>query len=242
MTLTRRLALLKWANAAGAWVVEDDYDSEFRYGTRAIPCLHGLDVEGRVIYIGSFSKTLFPALRLGFMIVPGDLRDRMLSVRRATDVHPQLLDQAVLADFIAGGHFERHLRRMRTVYRERLEALIAATRRYCGGGLQIRPVTTGLHAVADLSAADALTVSEEAYARGVEVAPMERYCITPSRAANALVLGFAAVRPEGFRNGMERLAAAIDAARRGQQRGIVRRTTTVERSRDRQVGGTVRLR
>jgi GntR family transcriptional regulator/MocR family aminotransferase len=229
MTLTRRLALLKWANAAGAWVVEDDYDSEFRYGTRAIPCLHGLDVEGRVIYIGSFSKTLFPALRLGFMIVPGDLRDRMLSARRATDVHPQLLDQAVLADFIAGGHFERHLRRMRTAYRERLDALVAATTRYCGGGLQIRPVTTGLHAVADLSGADALAVSEEAYARGVEAAPLERYCITPSRAANALVLGFAAVRPEGFRNGMERLAAAIDAARRGQRRGTERRGAPAQR-------------
>jgi GntR family transcriptional regulator/MocR family aminotransferase len=225
MTLARRLALLKWATIAGAWVVEDDYDSEFRYGTRAIPCLHGLDVDGRVIYIGSFSKTLFPALRLGFMIVPSDLRDRILSVRRATDIHPQLLDQAVLADFIAGGHFERHLRRMRTAYRERLEALAAAATRHCGGVLQIRPVTTGLHAVADLSGADAVPVSEEAYARGVEVAPMQRYCVTPSRAANALVLGFAAVRPDGFRNGMERLAAAIDAAGRGQPRGTVRRTS-----------------
>jgi GntR family transcriptional regulator/MocR family aminotransferase len=242
MTLTRRLALLKWANTAGAWVVEDDYDSEFRYGTRAMPCLHGLDVDGRVIYIGSFAKTLFPALRLGFMIVPSDLRDRMLSARRATDVHPQLLDQAVLADFIAGGHFERHLRRMRTAYRERLEALAAAAKRHCGGVLQIRPVTTGLHAVADLTGADAGPVSEEAYARGVEVAPMQRYCVTPSRAANALVLGFAAVRPEGFRSGMERLAAAIDAAKRGQQRGTLRRTFAAERWQDRQLGDTLRLR
>jgi DNA-binding transcriptional MocR family regulator len=90
-------------------------------------------------------------------------------------------------------------------------------------------VTTGLHAVADLSGADALAVSEEAYARGVEAAPLERYCITPSRAANALVLGFAAVRPEGFRNGMERLAAAIDAARRGQRRGTERRGAPAQR-------------
>jgi GntR family transcriptional regulator/MocR family aminotransferase len=241
MTLTRRLALLKWANAAGAWVVEDDYDSEFRYGARAIPCLHGLDVDGRVIYIGSFSKTLFPALRLGFMIVPGDVRERMLSARRVTDVHPPLLDQAVLADFIEGGHFERHLRRMRMAYKERLEALVAAAGRYCGGAIHIRPVTTGLHAVADLSGADALTVSEEAFRRGVEVAPMERYCIVPSRAANALVLGFAAVRPDGFRSGMERLAAAIDAARPG-QRGSEHRTLSSERLRHHQLGGTLRLR
>jgi GntR family transcriptional regulator/MocR family aminotransferase len=198
-------------------------------------------VDGRVIYIGSFAKTLFPALRLGFMIMPSDLRDRMLSARRATDIHPQFLDQAVLADFIAGGHFERHLRRMRTAYRERLEALAAAAERHCGGVLQLRPVTTGLHAVADLSGADAGAVSEEAYARGVEAAPMQRYCITPARAANALVLGFAAVRPDGFRNGMERLAAAIEAARRGQPRGTVRRTSIGGREHDR-LGGTLRLR
>ena len=123
MSLPRRLALLRWARAARAWVIEDDYDSEFRYGARPIPCLHGLDVDGRVIYVGSFSKTLFPALRLGFLIVPPDLRERLVAARAAADQHPPTLDQAVLADFIVGGHFERHLRRMRVVYRERLEAL-----------------------------------------------------------------------------------------------------------------------
>ena len=92
MSLPRRLALLQWASAARAWVVEDDYDSEFRYGARPIPCLHGLDVDGRVIYVGSFSKTLFPALRLGFLILPPDLQDRVVAARRAADQHPPLLD------------------------------------------------------------------------------------------------------------------------------------------------------
>ncbi len=106
MSLPRRLALLEWASAARAWVIEDDYDSEFRYGARPVPCLHGLDVDGRVIYVGSFSKTLFPALRLGFLIVPPDLQDGLVAARAAADQHPPALDQAVLADFIV----ERPLR------------------------------------------------------------------------------------------------------------------------------------
>jgi GntR family transcriptional regulator/MocR family aminotransferase len=215
MSLPRRLALLKWASAARAWVVEDDYDSEFRYGARPIPCLHGLDVDGRVIYVGSFSKTLFPALRLGFVIVPPDLQDRLVAARAAADQHPPVLDQATLADFIVEGHFARHLRRMRAAYRERLEALAAAAERFCAGVLRLRAVRTGLHAVADLDGVDAGRVSREAALRGVEATPLSAYFAGRGSAANGLVLGFAAVRPEGSRSGMERLAAAIEAARGG---------------------------
>ena len=216
MSLARRLALLRWAGAAGAWVVEDDYDSEFRYGARPIPCLHGLDADGRVIYVGSFSKTLFPALRLGFMIVPRDLQDELLAVRRATEVHPPRLDQAVLADFMLGGHYERHLRRVRGAYRQRLEALAQAAERHCGGALRLRPARTGLHAVADLVDADADRVFETAAARGVEVMPLSAYYFGRARALNALVLGFGGVRADSVEDGMKRLAAAIgDAQRRG---------------------------
>ena len=123
MSLARRLALLHWASGARAWVIEDDYDSEFRYGARPVPCLHGLDVDGRVIYVGSFSKTLFPSLRLGFLIVPPDLQEGLVAARAAADQHPPVLDQSILADFLVEGHFARHLRRMRVAYRERLEAL-----------------------------------------------------------------------------------------------------------------------
>jgi len=213
MSLPRRLALLKWASAARAWVIEDDYNSEFRYGSRPIPCLHGLDVDGRVIYVGSFAKTFFPALRLGFLIVPADLHERLLAARRAAELHPQTLDQAVLADFIAGGHFERHLRRMRAAYRERLEALSAAAERHCRGVLRVRETRAGLHAVADIDGVDARRVFEEAAARGVEVMPLSAYYFGRGKPQNALVLGFGAVRPDGMDAGMRKLAAAIEAAR-----------------------------
>ena len=214
MSLPRRLALLRWAHAARAWVIEDDYDSEFRYGTRPIPCLHGLDADGRVIYVGSFSKTLFPALRLGFVIVPSDLRDRFVAARAAADQHPPTIDQAVMAEFLVEGHFARHVRRMRVAYRERLDALRAAAERCCRGVLSVRPVATGLHALADLHGVDAARVSLEAAKRGVEAAPVSAYFAGKEPALNALVLGFAAVPPDAARRGMERLALAIEAARR----------------------------
>jgi GntR family transcriptional regulator/MocR family aminotransferase len=214
MSLPRRLALLKWASAARAWVVEDDYDSEFRYGARPIPCLHGLDVDGRVIYVGSFAKTLFPSLRLGFLIVPPDLHEQMLAARRGTELHPPTLDQAVLADFMAEGHFARHLRRLRAAYSERLEALQDAAARFCGGTLRVRPARTGLHVVAELRGPDAARVFDEAAARGVEVMPLAAYYLGRGKPVNGLVLGFGAVRPERLSGGMERLAAAIEAAER----------------------------
>jgi GntR family transcriptional regulator/MocR family aminotransferase len=213
MSLVRRFALLKWAAAAGAWIVEDDYDSEFRYDTRPFPCLHGLDTDGRVIYVGTFAKSLFPAMRLAFVIVPSDLRDRFLAVHRTTDLHAPLLEQMALADFIGEGHYARHLRRMRTAYRERLEALIDAAGRSCAGALQLREVRTGLHAVADLHGIREERVYEEARERGIEVTPLGMYFLgRPTM--NGLLLGFASTRPEVLRRGMERLAQAIESARR----------------------------
>ena len=178
------------------------------------------------IYVGSFSKTLFPALRLGFLIVPRDLHEAVLMARLATDIGPAGHDQAVLADFIAGGHFERHLRRMRTEYRARLDALADAAARYGRGALRVRPVATGLHAIADLEEADGERVFHEAMARGVEVMPLSAYCFdrrTPS--ANGLALGFGAVSPDLIDAGMTRLVAAIEAARRSvtESRRAIRR-------------------
>ena len=215
MSLPRRLALLSWAGRARAWVVEDDYDSAYRFGARPIPSLQGLDSD-RVIYVGSFSKTLFPSLRLGFVIVPTDLCESISNARRAADSQPPWLDQAVLADFMQGGHYDRYLRRIRSACRERLEALIESATRHCAGGLRLRPVRTGLHAVADLADSDAETVFEEAVARGVEVMPLSAYCFGRATPPNALVLGFGAARPDAIERGMERLAEAIEAARRAQ--------------------------
>jgi hypothetical protein len=159
MTLSRRLSLLTLARELDTWIVEDDYDGEFRYGAQPVPCLHGIDADGRVIYVGSFSKTLFPALRIGYLIVPADLVDAVRAARRATDIHVPTLDQAVVAEFIEAGDYERHLRRMRQEYRGRRDALLAAAQRHCGGGLSVRPVATGVHAVADLCDGAAAAVS-----------------------------------------------------------------------------------
>jgi GntR family transcriptional regulator / MocR family aminotransferase len=213
-SLRRRLALLKWAAHARSWIVEDDYDSEFRYEARPIPCLHGLDADGRVIYIGSFSKSLFPALRLGFLVMPEELVSKLHHVRRAADVHPPLIDQAVLADAIREGHYERHLRRMRSAYRERLEALRYGVDRNCGGVVTIRAVRTGLHAVADVVDVEATDLASACLARGVEMTPLSAYYMRSRRLPNAVVLGFGFSPPDAIQSATEKLAQAIDAVRR----------------------------
>jgi GntR family transcriptional regulator/MocR family aminotransferase len=213
MSLPRRLALLDWATRAGAWVVEDDYDTEFRYGTRPIPCLQGLDGGERVLYVGTFAKSLFPSLRLGFAIVPLALVEPLRAARRAADGQPHHLDQLVLADFIAEGHYERHLRRMRGVYAERLQAVLDSASRYCGDALRLRPIAAGLHLVGEVSEPDE-EVAAAAAARRVEVMPLSAYYLSPAARVNGLVLGFGCVRPQGLREGMEQLAAAIDDVQR----------------------------
>ena len=111
MSATRRLELLEWAQRAGAWIIEDDYDSEYRYDGMPIASLQGLDSNARVIYIGTFSKIMFPSLRLGYIIIPGDLVERFSATRQVLDLCPPHLTQAVMADFIREGHFARHIRR-----------------------------------------------------------------------------------------------------------------------------------
>src|SRR5204863_3642283 len=139
MSLARRLSLLEWARERGAFVIEDDYDSEFRYAGRPLAALQGLDRDGRVIYLGTFSKVLFPSLRLGYLIVPPDLSAAFARARAAADRFACTLTQAVVADFIAEGHFARHIRRMRTLYAARQEALVRAVRRELGGVIDVEP-------------------------------------------------------------------------------------------------------
>src|SRR5262249_16625529 len=119
MSLARRLSLLEWAARAGAWIIEDDYDSEYRYSGRPLPALQGLDKEGRVIYIGTFSKVLFPALRIGYLVAPPDLVTAFTTARGVLSRFTPSVEQAVIADFINEGHFARHIRKMRTLYCER---------------------------------------------------------------------------------------------------------------------------
>jgi GntR family transcriptional regulator/MocR family aminotransferase len=145
MSATRRLQLLDWAQSSGAWIVEDDYDSEYRYGNNPIASLQGLDANARVIYLGTFSKVLFPSLRMGYVVVPTDLVDRFIAVRRAMDITPPSLSQEVLADFIAEGHFARHIRRMRLLYRDRRKALVESIGKELGSLVRIVGSDAGLY-------------------------------------------------------------------------------------------------
>lgn len=142
---TRRFQLLEWARQAGSWIVEDDYDSEYRYDSLPITSLQGLDTNARVIYTGTFSKVLFPSIRLGYIVVPADLVDRFAAVRRAMDICPSHISQAVLASFIREGHFTRHIRRMRRVYEERRRVLIEELERQFGASYTVIGAAAGMH-------------------------------------------------------------------------------------------------
>jgi len=145
MSASRRFQLLEWAEKAGAWIIEDDYDSEYRYDSSPISALQGLDRNSRTIYIGTFSKVLFPSLRLGYIVIPPDLVERFAAVRQAMDLCPSPVNQAVLTDFIRQGHFGRHIRKMREVYRERRRLLVSEIRRQIGSACTIVGGEAGLH-------------------------------------------------------------------------------------------------
>ena len=209
MSAARRLELLRWAAAAGAWVIEDDYDSEFRYDARPLGSLQGMDEEGRVIYVGTFSKTLFPALRLGYLIVPDPLIDAFRAARAAADRPSPVVDQAVLADFLTEGHFARHVRRMRRLYAERQDALIRAIRERLDGRVEAAPAAAGMHLVAWLPRGDDDTsASARAAALGVEAPPLSRYSIRPLD-RGGLMLGWAGYPPAAIRDGVGLLAKAL---------------------------------
>jgi GntR family transcriptional regulator / MocR family aminotransferase len=145
MSASRRFQLLEWAQATGSWIIEDDYDSEFRYESLPVASLQGLDTSARVIYVGTFSKVLFPALRLGYLVIPPDLVEAFLTVRWAMDLGPPSFYQEVLADFIGEGHFARHIRRMRVLYRERRSALVDSIREELGTMVEVLGGEAGMH-------------------------------------------------------------------------------------------------
>ncbi len=215
MSPARRQELLAWASRADACVVEDDYDAEFRRAGAPVAPLAALDPSGRVLHVGSFSRTMFPALRLGFIVAPPALVDRLRRARATLEEQLPTLVQVALADFIAEGHFARHLRRMRVLYRARHEALVAAARAVGCERLTLRPTQSGLHVIADLAAGvDPVAVSAAAARRGVEAAPLSLFHDDSRAAPAALVLGFGAVDPKSARAAMNELAAAIDEVAR----------------------------
>jgi GntR family transcriptional regulator/MocR family aminotransferase len=213
MSLGRRLQLLEWARNTGALIFEDDYDSEYRYAGRPIPALQGLDQMGTVLYAGSFSKVLFPSLRLGYLVAPAHLLHHLEAIKSLTNRHAPLLDQAVLTEFITAGHFGRHIRRMREIYATRRSVLLEEARVKLAGLLEISGVEAGLQTAAWLCGGlDGESVAAGAARRGVEVIPLSRYG-RGILAREGLQLGFAAVNEREIKRGVENLARAIEGAK-----------------------------
>jgi GntR family transcriptional regulator/MocR family aminotransferase len=223
MSLRRRLDLLEWARKNQCTIFEDDYDSEYRYCGRPVPALQGLDCSGQVLFAGSFSKVMFPSLRLGYVVVPEDLVDRIAAIKSITSSHASLLQQVVLCEFMTEGHYGRHIRRMREIYSERQRVLVSEGRKHLAGLLEISEIEAGLQTVGWLSnELSGVAAADAAAARGVEVIPLSQYATTPlacvwSQGGNGregLQLGFAAITPQMIKDGVKQLAIALEELNR----------------------------
>jgi GntR family transcriptional regulator/MocR family aminotransferase len=209
MSLRRRLELLSWAREANGWIFEDDYDSEFRYAGRPLAALQGLSPDARVLYAGTFSKVLSPSLRLGYLVVPEGLVDAFVAAKALADVSSPPLEQAVVADFMAEGHFARHVRRMRVLYERRKDALLEAGERELSGLLELQPATAGMHLVGWLPRGrDDRAAAERAAEQGVRTHPLSDLRIHAA-GRGALLLGYASVTEDEIAEGARRLKAAL---------------------------------
>jgi GntR family transcriptional regulator/MocR family aminotransferase len=210
MPLARRMALLAWAEMAGAWIIEDDYESEFQKPAQMLPSLQGLDRAGRVIYLGTFSKLLFPALRLGYAVLPEDLVAPFTAARHLADRQSSSLLQALMAEFMLGGHFARHLRLMRGVYAGRQAFLAEQAARHLGGLLEIRPQGCGMYLTATLPADRSdRAVAEALAAADVGVLPLSALTLAAPRPP-ALILGYAGHSEAAIARAVERMAAVLE--------------------------------
>jgi len=208
MGLARRLELLEWARQHKAWVVEDDYDGEFQYGPHRIPALCSLPHSERVLYVGTFSKTLHPGLRLGFIVLPSALVDAFASAKALSDRHSPGAVQEVLARFIADGHLLRHLRRMRELYQQRQGVLIDTLRRASGGVLELTPAAQGMHLVLEAGErVDDMRLSRRAAEAGVYLAPLSQYCVQSRR--RGWVFGYAGFDEAALRQAARGLGPLI---------------------------------
>jgi GntR family transcriptional regulator/MocR family aminotransferase len=212
MSMPRRQALLSWAERCNAAIIEDDYDSEFRFGGRPMEPLYSLDSSGRVIYIGSFSKTMLPSLRLGFVVSPPTLSAAVHRAKHVTDWHTGMLVQAALARFIDGGDFARHVRKVGATYQARHELMLNIMNRDFAGCLNGIPSAAGLHIAAQSAGASVEEISSvvsRAFSKGVAVHRLAQFAV--GRTAQAgIVLGYGAIATDDIVEGLHRLRACFD--------------------------------
>jgi GntR family transcriptional regulator / MocR family aminotransferase len=210
MSLRRRMILLDWARQAGAWILEDDYDSEYRSSGRPLEALQGLDHAGRVLYIGTFSKVLFPSLRLGYLVAPTELIESLLTMRRFLDVHLPMLEQMALFDFLNEGYFARHLRHMLQQYSQRRDLLYRELRTYLGGLLEVHAPEAGLNLVGWLPPdKDDQRAAKLAAQVGIEVMAISTFSLEPLP-RGGLLFGYAGTDEEAIPPGVKKLAAALE--------------------------------
>ncbi|MEO6897737.1 MAG: PLP-dependent aminotransferase family protein [Caldimonas sp.] len=212
LSLPRRLTLLDWARRRKAWIFEDDYDSEYRYSGKPLPPLQSLDENDCVLYAGCFSKTLFPALRIAYLVIPVGFADAFAAARSVTSRYPPVLDQLVLAEFMREGHYARHLRRMRQLYAERRSLLVKLVNQRLANKLEVMNNATGLNLVCWLTqglSQDALL--ERCKSSGLAVHALSRYSAEwKRRQRDGLVLGFASMTAPAIRIAVGKLAGALD--------------------------------
>lgn len=208
MSLARRRDLLNWAAARQAVVIEDDYDGEFRFTARPLDALKTLDRDGRVFYVGTLSKSMLPALRLGYVVAPAWAREALVAAKHAAGFGTPALMQATVADFIAEGHLLRHVRRMRTEYAERRRVLEQALKRHLGERVSIFPAIAGLHLAVGLPGADAEELTRRAWAAGVRVEPLSRYWLGAG-GVQGLVLGYGSITAARIPEAVRRLAKVL---------------------------------
>jgi GntR family transcriptional regulator/MocR family aminotransferase len=210
MSLPRRLQLLDWAIDKGAWIVEDEFDAEYRYFGQPVPALQSLDRCGAVIYVGTFTKMLFNSLRLGFLVLPERVIDPFASARVLIDRHSPTLEQAILAEFILDGHFGHHVRRMRQIYSERVSVLVESARKRLSGRLNVELAPSGMRTIGWLqNGENDQTVAGRARAQGLEIAALSQFAIR-SHKLSGLILGFAACTPGELRRGVDVLASVLN--------------------------------
>ena len=215
MTLARRLELLNWSAESGAWIIEDDFDSEYRYASRPLSSLQGLDPAGQVLYVGTFSKVMFPALRIGYLVLPERLVRAFSRARHVMDFCPAYLSQAALADFIEEGHFVRHIRRMRRIHQERQQIMIEEIRREFGETVELANTESGLNLVMWLPPGiEDVEVQRVAWKAEVFTFPMSSIFYTTSAARSGLFLGFAGLTRPQIRGGVRELKKVIASMRK----------------------------